>query len=262
MGGLQVLCAAINQNDFSLAEDMNIQTDAIIANQNGKNQTEEKSFGTFGVKMICTDTRGVGINRNLALMHSDADICLLADDDISYLDGYEDIVKKAFCENPRADMLIFNLYGDEENYIIRKKFRVRHYNYMRFGAVRIAFKSRAVKTRGIFFNTCFGGGCMYQSGEDTLFLRDCLNRGLKIFAVPVYIATLKNERPSTWFKGYDKNFLYDKGALFAAISKKFATLLCLRFLAVKKQILKNAEMSFFKAFSIMKDGMRGYNANV
>ena len=106
---LQVLCATIKQNDFSLAEAMNIQTDVIFANQNGSNKTEEKDFGTFKAKMISTDTCGVGINRNIALMNSDADICLFADDDIRYEEGYERVVKRAFEDSPTADVLIFNL---------------------------------------------------------------------------------------------------------------------------------------------------------
>ncbi len=258
MSRVQVLCATIEQDDFSLVEKMNIQTDVIFANQNGQNKTEEKSFDTFQAKMISTNTCGVGINRNLALMCSDADICLLADDDVRYVDGYGEVIEKAFFDNPKADVLIFNLYDDEESYVIQKKFRVRWHNFMRFATYRIAVRSSAVKTRGILFNTCFGGGCMYQSGEDTLFLRDCLDRGLKIFAVPIYIANMKKERPSTWFKGYDKKYLYDKGVACAAISGKLARVICLRLLIVKKQILEGVNMRFFEAYAVMKDGIKGY----
>ena len=258
MSKLQVLCATMGQNDFSIAETMNIQTNVIFANQNGLNKTEEKDFKGFKARMISTDTKGVGINRNLALMLSDAEFCLLSDDDVRYDDGYERTVLKAFEDNPDADMLIFNLHNDEEFFVINKKFRVRHHNFMRFATYRIAFRTDIVKTRGIMFNTTFGGGCMYQAGEDTLFLRDCLNKGLKIYAVPVYIAEMKKERASTWFKGYDRKFLYDQGAAHAAVSKRLARLLCLRLLLKKKQILKSADMSFFEAYSVMKDGIRGY----
>lgn len=257
---IQVLCATMEQRDFSLIEAMNIQTDVIFANQNGQNRTEEQDCGQFHAKMISTDTRGVGINRNLALMHADADICLFSDDDVRYIDGYGQIIAQAFAENPSADVLIFNLYHDEAFYKIEKKFRVRWYNFMRFATYRVAVRTSPVKTRGILFNTSFGGGCAYQSGEDTLFLRDCLHKKLKIIALPVYIAEMKQERPSTWFRGYDKKFLYDKGATCAAISRWFAPLLCLRLLLGKKQILQNAGIPFREAYAIMKDGIRGYFA--
>ena len=257
---VQVLCATVGQTDFSLVDAMNIQTDVIFANQNGQNRTEERAFGNFRAKMVSTDTRGVGINRNLALMYADADICLLSDDDVRYVDGYAQIIAQAFAENPSADALIFNLYHDEAFFKIKKKFRVRWYNFMRFATYRVAVRRNPVKTRGILFNTSFGGGCAYQSGEDTLFLRDCLRKKLKIIALPICIAEMKQERPSTWFRGYDEKFLYDKGAVCAAISGRFAPLLCLRLLLVKKQILQNAKLSFFAAYAIMKNGMRGYFA--
>ena len=99
---------------------------------------------------------------------------------------------------------------------------------------------------------------MYQSGEDTLFLRDCLNKGLKMIALTTYIAYMKKERPSTWFKGYDSKYLYDKGATCAAISPVFAHLMCIRLLLVKKPILRGVNMSFFEAYSIMRKGIRAY----
>lgn len=257
MGRLQVLCATVGQEDFSLVRAMNIRTDVIFANQNGRNETREADFGAFRARIISTDTRGVGINRNLALMHSSGELCLLADDDVRYVDGYEAIVTQAFDANPQADVLIFNLY-DDSSWAIPRRTRVRWYNFMRFGACRVAVRGAAVRRQGIFFNTCFGGGCLYQSGEDTLFLRDCLRSGLKIYGLPVYIAAMKYERPSTWFRGYDEKFFYDKGAVCAAISRPFARLLCLRLLLVKKQMRRETGLSFRMAWRLMLAGIRGY----
>lgn len=92
---------------------------------------------------------------------------------------------------------------------------------MRFGAARIAFRRKSITKNGITFNLHFGGGTEYSAGEDTLFLHDCLRKGLKIVAVPDSIATLLENRESTWFKGYTDKYFLDRGALFAAISKKW-----------------------------------------
>lgn len=71
-------------------------------------------------------------------------------------------------------------------------------------------------------------GSEVSFAEDTLFLAQCLNKKLKIYAVPEYIAELKDERPSTWFKGYtDKHFM-DQGIVYYCLSKKLAKLLCLQ----------------------------------
>jgi hypothetical protein len=104
---LQVLVATMQQKDFSLPVKMNIRCDAIIANQAGgekivKQQTE---YGAW--KMITTPTRGVGLNRNIALMASEADVVLFADDDMAYRDEMPEVVCRAFEELPQADVLIF-----------------------------------------------------------------------------------------------------------------------------------------------------------
>src|SRR5699024_5029640 len=139
-----------------------------------------------------------------------------------------EIVKKQFEENPSADVIIFNLYEEKPTrYIIKNKFKVRFMNFMRFGAARIAFKTDSITKNGIFFNQHFGGGTEYSNGEDSLFLSECIKKRLNIIAVPVYIATLTEERDSTWLTGYDDKFFKDRGTLFYYISKKWSKFLCL-----------------------------------
>jgi methanogenic corrinoid protein MtbC1 len=72
MKKMQVLVATMHQNDVSLAEKMNIRSSAVIANQADREEIVscETEFGN--IKMITTTTRGVGLNRNIALMAADA----------------------------------------------------------------------------------------------------------------------------------------------------------------------------------------------
>ena len=78
---IQVLVAAVGQTDRSLPQKMNIQTDAIVANQCDENSVEQFEWNGHNVKYLNFVERGVGLNRNNALMRADADICLFADDD-------------------------------------------------------------------------------------------------------------------------------------------------------------------------------------
>ena len=48
---------------------------------------------------------------------------------------------------------------------------------------------------------------------------------MKIYALPIELAELTEERVSTWNKGYDKKYFTDQGALYRAISKKWWKLL-------------------------------------
>ena len=74
----------MNQADLSIAEKMNIRCDAVIANQADREEITNKETDYGVVKMVTTPTRGVGLNRNIALLAADADVLLMADDDVVY----------------------------------------------------------------------------------------------------------------------------------------------------------------------------------
>lgn len=228
---IQVLVAAMHQKDHQLLQKMNIQTDVIVGNQTDCDMVEKFDFNGLNATYLTFNERGVGLNRNNALMRADADVCLIADDDMVYVDGYPQIIKKAFEECPKADMIVFNLlepHSVNKRYIIKKKRRVTHLNYLRYGAARIAFNLNAIRKNGIYFNQCFGGGTEHCAGEDNLFLSSCLKKGLKIYAYPAYIAVLTEERDSTWDTGNINKYLKDKGVLFRTLSPKWWFLLCLQ----------------------------------
>lgn len=226
---IQVLVAAMNQVDHSLPEKMNIHSDAIVGNQCDQNSIEEYEWEGHTIKYLNFAERGVGLNRNNALMRATGDICLFADDDMVYVDEYVDIVCKAFEKYPDADVIAFNLREKEPTrYIIEHDEKVGFFNYLRYGTARVAVRLKSILREGIAFHLCFGGGTEHSHGEDNIFLTDCLKKGLKIYAVPEYIAVLTEERKSTWNNGYNERYLKDQGALYRAISRKWWRLLCLQ----------------------------------
>ena len=237
---IQVLVAAMNQNDHSLLEKMNIQTDAIVGNQCDINKVEHFIWNNHDISYLNFNEKGVGLNRNNTLMRANCDICLFADDDMVYIDGYPQTIENMFSDYPQADVIVFNITGNSiiERDVIQKPMRVNWFNYLRYGMVRVACRYRSIKENGIYFNQCFGGGSEYQCGEDCIFLSDCLRKGLKIYALPITIAELTEERKSTWYEGYTDKFFHDQGKLYRAISRKWWKLLCLQD-AVRHQKLYN-----------------------
>lgn len=252
---VEVLVAAMNQNDDSLIDKMNIQTDAIVGNQCNRNEVSIFKHGDNIIRYYSFDERGVGLNRNNALIRAKGDICLFADDDMRYVDGYENIVTKAFEEIPSADVIVFNLIEKkQERYVIEKIHRVHWYNFLRYGAARVAVKLDSVKSNNIYFNQCFGGGTEHAHGEDNIFLADCLKKGLKVYAIPYTIAQLINDRESTWNNGYDEKYLIDQGKLYRTISRRLWKLLCLQD-AIRKQSCYNKP--WVKVYKIMVKNVNG-----
>lgn len=242
---IQVLVAAMHQKDHSLLEKMHLKTDAIVANQCDSNSIEDFEWNNHNIRYLNFAERGVGLNRNNALMRATGDICLFADDDMVYEDDYVEKVQNAFQQFPDADVIAFNLIEPKvTRYVIKKAYKVGFLNYLRFGTARVAIRLKSVRNKGIYFNQCFGGGTEHSHGEDNIFLTDCLRKGLKMYAVPEYIAKLTEERASTWKSGYNEKYFIDQGALYKTISPRLWKILCLQ------DALKHRKKygSFFHAF--------------
>lgn len=247
---VEVLVAAMNQNDHSLLEKMKISTDVIVGNQCERDFVERFEFRGNRAVYLNFNERGVGLNRNNALMRAQGDICLFADDDMVYVDDYESIVINAFEEHPEADLIAFNLMEKEPSrYVIRKEQKVNYLNYLRYGTARIAVRLDSLRKNGIYFNQCFGGGTQHCHGEDNIFITECLKAGLKMYALPVIIAELTEERESTWDTGYGEKYLVDQGYLYRAISKRWWKLLCLQDSIRRGK--RDYRMSWRKAYNLM-----------
>lgn len=256
---LQVLVATMNQNDHSLLNKMNIQSDAIIGNQSNRNEVEEFKYNGHKIKYLSFAERGVGLNRNNTLMRADADICLFADDDVVYCDNYKELVLSAFAQNPDADLIAFNVKSsnqDRVGFVESKKQRIRFYNFMRHGTYRLAIRLKTIRKENIYFSLLFGGGAKYSCGEDTLFLLECLRSRLVMYSVPICIGEVK-QIESTWFDGYTDKYFKDKGVLFAAISRKLAWLLSIQFV-IRKYKLFRGDIKPGRALKLMFDGIRQY----
>lgn len=233
---IQTLAVAIDQKDHALTEKLNIQTDTIIGNQCGRTEIETFSFRGHQVTWLHAADRGVGKNRNRLLDYAEGDFLILADDDMRFVDGYPEIAARAIEACADADVYIFNLIERHpRRYVNREIACVGRRQYARYGAARLMLRREAVERAGIRFSLEFGGGARYGSGEDTIFLRDCLNKGLKLYAVPYALAEIDQEAPSSWFSGYNEKFFRDKGALYACLYPRIWPVMAIRFLLVHRK---------------------------
>lgn len=260
MSRVEVLVACMHQKDDALYREMNLQTDAVLANQcdTYAYQEYEQQDGSL-VRLVSTADRGVGKNRNKALLYAKAEFLLCSDQDMIYVDGYERIVTEAFERQPDADMIAFNL-----EYLNRftpgrkpgKKFkRIHVWNSMRYGTARIAIRRAALEKATLSFSHLYGGGAPYSSGEDSLFIREALRKGLKLYYCPVVIAAVKQEE-SSWFKGYTEKFFVDKGVLIANAFPLAKHLLKYYFAFQMRKLSK--DFGFWKIVKLMKRGFREF----
>lgn len=255
-GKIEMLVSAVNQDVLTLAERMNIRTDAIVINQCDCFDYMEYEYASGSIRCYCLGEKGVGLSRNSALMRAEGEICVFSDEDIVYDDGYENLIAEEFEKYPEADMILFNVRvaPARRTYWNESVKRVRWFNYGRYPAYSIAARTDALHRANVYFSLLFGGGAKYSNGEDSLFLRDCLKRKLRIIAVPAVIGEEK-ERESTWFHGYNEKFFKDRGVLYHYLYGAMAIPFTLRFLWAHKKEMCN-EIGWRQAFSLMKDGIR------
>ena len=224
MPTFEILCVTMHQKDFSKLEAMNIHSDVVFANQCDCTAYEEKTFAGHRAKMISTATRGVGVNRNLALLYASADICLLADDDVIYRDDMEQRVLAEFAAHPDADIFVFN-YDETDPVRMQKNYsrtkKRRGLFRMPWSAFQIAFCRSAQRKANLWFSTLYGGGCIFPCGEDSKWFLDAKRAGLTFYVSKEIIGSVSYET-STWFSGFDQRYFYGKGVYaYAAHERTF-----------------------------------------
>ena len=211
---LEVLVATMGQKNLDKYKEMNLNSDVIFANQDDRFELIEENIDSNNVKMITTNYRGVGKNRNVALLNATAELLVLADDDMVYEDDYVNIIQSAFSKIKNADIIIFNIetIGEEtrKRRLNTKIKRCNKFNVLNYGAARIVIKKEFLDKQNIWFSMLYGGGAKYSSGEDSLFLIESLNKGARVYTYPKKIAGVK-QNESTWFKGYNEKFFFDRG---------------------------------------------------
>lgn len=253
---VQVLASVMNSSLHTITDKMRLDSDAIIINQCDSFAVEETEYRGHRVRFFSFPDRGIGRSRNEAILRADRDICLFSDEDIVYEEGYAEAVEAEFERNPKADMILFNITVDEarRTYNITDRKRVHWYNCGRYGAVSFAVKRDSLLRSGVTFSLLFGGGAKYSNGEDSLFLKEFMSKGYKVYTAPVTIGR-EETGESTWFAGYNEKFFKDRGVLYRYLYGKLAAVMAIRFLLAHRYTICK-DVSVGQAFSWMSEGIR------
>lgn len=252
---VQVLASVMNQSMREIAGRMKLGSDAVIINQCDRYEYEEMEYQGHRVRFFSCAEKGVGRSRNSAILRADRDICLFSDQDIVYEEGYAQLIAREFNSNPRADMILFNIEVAQERrtYYIRERRRVHWYNCGRYGAVSFAVRRDKLLESGVTFSLLFGGGAKYSNGEDSLFLKEFMDKGYRVYTAPVTIGR-ETAGESTWFAGYNRKFFYDRGVLYHYLYGRLAGAMALRFLLAHREKMCH-DTGVRQAFAWMKEGI-------
>lgn len=239
---------------FEMLETMNVHCDCLIINQCDKDDYYEEYRNSQKIRIIFTKERGLSRSRNMALRNAQADILGIADDDLYYYDGFEQIILDYYNNNPNVDISLFNI---DDCY---KKFSSRSHvcNFFELSgyiSMQCTFRLQSIRVNNLQFNEFFGTGSGYfNSGEENIFLADAWHKKLNIFYCNKKI--LRREKTeSSWFKGFnDPVFIFTRGAVYYKVSKFLFLMYVFRF-ALKYRV-DYKPYTFFQALGLMLDGRR------
>lgn len=249
-----ILLSCMNEKDKGIITRSNIKSDCVIINQCYENSKGELSIGeNKSCLWINSTERGLSRSRNMAIQNSEADICLISDNDEIFDDDIEEKILIAYKELPQADIIVFNLYNKPLK-LKNKIYKLSKIELLKVASWQISFKRLSIVKNDIEFDIKLGAGTGNGAGEENKFLLDAYDKGLEIYYYPLNIAEMI-ERESTWFKGYDEDYFYKRGASTRYILGFWLSCVyAVYFLIFKHNLYKN-NIKFLKALKIIFKGI-------
>lgn len=218
----QLLISTMNNKFHS--RNLTIDTSHLIINQITEDIIPVKNANTINMY-----TTGLSLSRNQALNKASGDICLISDDDLTYIPNIDQSIQKIFNQYPDADIITFKISKSED--LDYKKYPDKPFYHnirtlMKVSSVEIAIR-REVIDSNLRFDENFGLGAKYPTGEEVIFLTDALKQGKSILFYPLNIAI--HPEVSSGSDYSVNNLAKAKGAMLYRIFSAKSYLLCLAF---------------------------------
>lgn len=246
--------SCMHQTDDALVRSSGITGDAVVINQCDWNGYAEYETDCGTVRQFSTKQRGLTKSRNMAIGKSLADVCLLCDDDEVFVPAYEEKILAAYESLPRADVVIFKMTNRQPSFE-DKVMRLKFPQTMKVSSWQISFRRQSLIDSGVQFDELLGAGTGNGAEEELKFLLDCEKAGLKIYYVPVEIASVGQEE-STWFAGFTETFFENRGATTRYILGLGLASIYAIYYVIRKRDLYASQISFMQALNATFRGMR------
>jgi len=215
---IEILMSTMNKKNIKELnlKNKNITKNVLIINQTNNNNKYE--YENKNIRMYNYNEVGLSKSRNRALKNAKGDKCIIADDDTKFKKNIFDIIDKSFKNNPCADIITFQVETFEGSLFkdySSNEFWHNKRTILKVSSIEIVFKKDRIIKNNISYDELFGLGAEYNSGEENIFLMDCLKKGLKIKYVPIPIVIHPKE--SSGKNLTKKNGVLSKGALISRL---------------------------------------------
>jgi glycosyltransferase involved in cell wall biosynthesis len=190
---IEILVATMHRDslDFLIAmfpgRDLS-KLNILIVNQTTEDKLLHSPFPS--VRVVNSFERGLSKSRNLALQHAQGELCIIADDDVVYVNDFDIVIADAHNRNAEAGVICFKTittsgqpyYPDYPN---TEKQIIAMQSLVPILSIEVTFKREVIG--GLSFNELFGLGARFEDAETLFFLRSALHKKVPVYYSPQYV---------------------------------------------------------------------------
>lgn len=252
---IEFLISTLNRTNLDFLKSIFINLDiddidVLVINQCDKKYIDKAKElkSTKRIKIISVQDRGLSKSRNLALANATGDICLIADDDIVYNPNIFETIRFDYQKNSFDIITYSSEIGSQPSKKSVENSLIKPHNYrslFSIMSIQISFLRNRIKEKGLCFDTQFGIGSQFVSGEENIFIKDAMDQGLAIGKSNFVINKHLEETNTSVLKN---QVLKSKGPLFKRMFNQWIAffVLCFFFTYKSPSIIKNT--NFFNSF--------------
>ena len=259
---MEILVSTIHRNSLDFLYKMFQNNDIsdyhiLVVNQT----TEIKNLQSDlpNIRIINSHDIGLSKSRNLAIASAVGNICLLADDDVVFLKGFEKTILESYLKIPNADVITFQTLTTENKPFSKYPERTIKLNgFSKYVlSIEMTFQRKSIVGDDVRFDEQFGLGATFQDSENFLFLRE-LNKSTKmeLYFVPEYI--VMHEPLSSSDDIASNRFIFARSALNYKLygHLAYAYIVKLIFFLLRKKLIGFKEI--IPKFKVAHSGIETY----
>ena len=249
---VEIMISTMNRDslDFMLSmfpfthfSDFNI----LIINQTTKDKLLESKYPN--VRVINVFEKGLSKSRNMAIANTIHKIGLIADDDVVFVEGFDNKIAEGFNRFKNAAIVKF-ITTTFEGVLFRKYSKIplaklTAMQRLNSSSIEMALNINIVRNSGVLFNTNFGLGSTFPLGEEPIFINDLYKKGYQICHEPEVIVTHKAIKESDSIT-VEENYRIRGAYLYEIFRKTFPLWLAVQLMYhVKQGIVKPYQILYY-----------------
>lgn len=200
---IEILVSTMDRENLDFLEPMFPFThfsnlNVLIVNQTTEGKELLSSYNN--IRVVNSFEKGLSKSRNLAVVNAKHKIGIVADDDLVFLEGFDEKVTKGFNHFPDATAIKFITVSFEgrpfRKYPEMPLSELSDLQLLNSSSVEMVFNVEKLRSSGKRFNENFGLGAFFPLGEEPILLNELHHSGWQVSHFPETIVSHSEDNNS------------------------------------------------------------------